>query len=62
MTIKRLIKLLMKHKIEFSFEWDDGGENYYLDVILGNVEHLIDPKDNQKLEELWTEIETYWLY
>lgn len=59
MAINRLVRLLVKNNFEFSFEWLDG--EYYLVIILGNVEHIIHPSDYDRLAQLWDEIQTYWL-
>ena len=59
MPIGRLTRLLVRHKFEFEFEWLDG--EYYLVIILGNVEHIVHPSDTDKIALLWEEIVNYWL-
>lgn len=61
MTMKQLVRKLVKYHFEFSFEYDQDGE-YYLCIILGNIEHIIHYQDTRKIALLWDEIKTYWLY
>lgn len=61
MTIKQLVKKLVRYKIEFSCEWDEEGYDYYLICVLGNVEHIIHHKDYDGLAQLWEEIVNYWI-
>lgn len=61
MTFKRFIKNLIKHRIEFETTWDENGEYYYVEVILGNRDYLICETDTDLMLSVWTEICEYYL-
>lgn len=60
-TLKNLINLLIINKFDFDFHWDDPGATYYLHIILGNTEYLIDTDDYDKIREVTQDIKTYWI-
>lgn len=59
MPIGKLTRLLIHNKIEFEFDWLD--DEYYLVLVLGNVEHIIHPSDHTKIAQVWQEIHDYWI-
>lgn len=61
MTFKRFIKNLIKHRIEFNTMWDENGEYYYVELILGNQDYLICEMDTDKMMSVWNEIQEYYL-
>ena len=60
LLMKRLVAHLLKHKFDFAFEWDRTGTTYYLHIILGNIDYLIDVDDHDLIKSLYHDIKTYW--
>lgn len=58
--LRQLVTYLICQKFDFDFGWDDTGATYYLHIILGNTEYLIDVDDYDRLKSLYHDIKTYW--
>jgi hypothetical protein len=61
MNLVKLVRILTRHHFEYSCKCDENGE-YYINIILGNREYLVNAQDENGIEELWNDLKTYWLY
>lgn len=60
LVLKQLVTHLINQKFDFDFRWDDHVATYYLHIILGNTEYLVDTDDYDRIKELYYDIKTYW--
>lgn len=60
LVLKQLVTYLIRHKFDFDFRWDDSGATYYLHIILGNTEYLVDVDDYDRIKSLYYDIIKYW--